>query len=59
GNHGCVETYVGAPGIMQNIRELDPGSALLHPPPRPVASGLRGSVPELTRTRRISTVCQR
>lgn len=31
GNHGCVETYVGAPGIMQNIRELDPGSPLLHP----------------------------
>jgi predicted NBD/HSP70 family sugar kinase len=31
GNHGCVETYVGAPGIMQNLRELAPDSALLHP----------------------------
>ncbi|MGW0965676.1 ROK family transcriptional regulator [Streptomyces sp. NPDC002516] len=31
GNHGCVETYVGAPGIMLNLRELSPGSALLHP----------------------------
>ncbi|MFD8734423.1 ROK family protein [Streptomyces sp. NPDC059618] len=31
GHHGCVETYVGAPGIMQNLRELSPGSALLHP----------------------------
>ncbi|MDX3379848.1 ROK family protein [Streptomyces niveiscabiei] len=31
GNHGCVETYVGAPGIMQNIREFSPRSALLHP----------------------------
>jgi predicted NBD/HSP70 family sugar kinase len=30
GNHGCVETYVGAPGIMQNLRELSPRSALLH-----------------------------
>ena len=31
GNHGCVETYVGAPGIMLNLRELSPRSALLHP----------------------------
>lgn len=31
GNHGCVETYVGALGIMQNLRELSPRSALLHP----------------------------
>lgn len=31
GNHGCVETYVGAPGIMLNLRELSPGSELLHP----------------------------
>ncbi|MFJ3231981.1 ROK family transcriptional regulator [Streptomyces sp. NPDC086787] len=31
GNHGCVETYVGAPGIMQSLRELSPGSPLLHP----------------------------
>jgi predicted NBD/HSP70 family sugar kinase len=31
GDHGCVETYVGAPGIMQNLRELSPGSPLLHP----------------------------
>ncbi|CAM5432005.1 N-acetylmannosamine kinase [Streptomyces alboniger] len=31
GNHGCVETYVGAPGIMLNLRERRPDSALLHP----------------------------
>ncbi|MFF0011992.1 ROK family transcriptional regulator [Streptomyces sp. NPDC005374] len=31
GNHGCVETYVGAPGIMLNLRELSPDSELLHP----------------------------
>ncbi len=31
GRRGCVETYVGAPGIMQNLRELAPTSPLLHP----------------------------
>ncbi|WP_449349359.1 ROK family transcriptional regulator [Streptomyces shaanxiensis] len=31
GNHGCVESYVGAPGIMLNLRELSPDSELLHP----------------------------
>ncbi|MEW2493651.1 ROK family protein [Streptomyces nodosus] len=31
GNHGCVEAYAGAPGIMRSLRELDPGSPLLHP----------------------------
>lgn len=31
GNHGCVETYVGAPGIMLNLREASPLSPLLHP----------------------------
>ncbi|MET7594090.1 ROK family protein [Streptomyces sp. NPDC005481] len=31
GGRGCVETYVGAPGIMLNLRELGPGSPLLHP----------------------------
>ncbi|MDQ0937317.1 putative NBD/HSP70 family sugar kinase [Streptomyces turgidiscabies] len=31
GNHGCVEAYVGAPGIMLNLREVSPGSPLLHP----------------------------
>ncbi|WP_306321596.1 MULTISPECIES: ROK family transcriptional regulator [unclassified Streptomyces] len=30
GDRGCVEAYVGAPGIMRNLRELHPGSALLH-----------------------------
>ncbi|MFD7813569.1 ROK family transcriptional regulator [Streptomyces sp. NPDC059785] len=30
GKHGCVETYVGAPGIMLNLRESSPDSALLH-----------------------------
>lgn len=31
GNHGCVETYVGAPGIMLNLRESSPHSPLLYP----------------------------
>ncbi|MFE6281626.1 ROK family protein [Streptomyces sp. NPDC057877] len=31
GNHGCVETYVGAPGIMRHLEELSPDSALLRP----------------------------
>jgi predicted NBD/HSP70 family sugar kinase len=30
GARGCVEAYVGAPGIMQHLRELDPRSPLLH-----------------------------
>ncbi|MFZ3560571.1 ROK family protein [Streptomyces sp. BH055] len=29
GDRGCVEAYVGAPGIMRTLRELHPGSALL------------------------------
>jgi predicted NBD/HSP70 family sugar kinase len=31
GSRGCVETYVGAPGIMQHLRDLAPGSPMLHP----------------------------
>ncbi|MEW2299529.1 ROK family protein [Streptomyces sp. NPDC006655] len=31
GNRGCVETYVGAPGIMLNLSEASPHSPLLHP----------------------------
>ncbi len=31
GSRGCVETYVGAPGIMLHLRELDPDSPMLHP----------------------------
>lgn len=31
GARGCVEAYVGAPGIVETIREIDPGSALIHP----------------------------
>ncbi|MDK1345611.1 ROK family transcriptional regulator [Streptomyces sp. 378] len=31
GDHGCVEAYVGARGIMLNLCELSPGSPLLHP----------------------------
>jgi len=30
GNYGCLEAYVGAPGILQTLAELAPGSALLH-----------------------------
>ncbi|MHC5902316.1 ROK family protein [Streptomyces sp. S6] len=51
GNHGCVETYVGAPGIMQNIRESSPRSPLLHPGDQSatidaVAEGLAEGNPE-------------
>jgi predicted NBD/HSP70 family sugar kinase len=31
GSRGCVEAYVGAPGIRQHLRELDPASPMLHP----------------------------
>ncbi len=29
GNRGCVEAYVGAPGILQTLAEIDPNSPLL------------------------------
>ena len=29
GNHGCLEAYVGAPGIIQTLTENDPHSPLL------------------------------
>ena len=29
GNHGCLEAYVGAPGIIQTLTEIDPKSTLL------------------------------
>ncbi|HEX5689468.1 MAG TPA: ROK family protein, partial [Roseiflexaceae bacterium] len=31
GGCGCLETYIGAPGILQTLHELAPDSALLHP----------------------------
>jgi predicted NBD/HSP70 family sugar kinase len=31
GSRGCLEAYVGAPGIIQTLREVAPQSALLHP----------------------------
>jgi predicted NBD/HSP70 family sugar kinase len=31
GSRGCVEAYVGAPGIMAQLQELAPGSPLMHP----------------------------
>ncbi|NJQ00380.1 ROK family transcriptional regulator [Streptomyces zingiberis] len=31
GNRGCVETYVGAPGIVRHLRDLAPGSPLFRP----------------------------
>ena len=31
GNRGCVEAYVGAPGILQSLVEVDPHSPLLIP----------------------------
>ncbi|MEV3986887.1 MULTISPECIES: ROK family protein [unclassified Nonomuraea] len=30
GSRGCVEAYVGAPGILQTLREASPDSPLLH-----------------------------
>lgn len=30
GNRGCVEAYIGAPGILQTLAEIDPHSALLY-----------------------------
>lgn len=50
GDHGCVEAYVGAPGIMQTLRELAPGSPLLHPDDqsatvRAIGSALRDGDP--------------
>jgi predicted NBD/HSP70 family sugar kinase len=30
GNHGCLEAYAGAPGILRTLGELAPGSPLLH-----------------------------
>lgn len=29
GNRGCLEAYIGAPGIVQTLREIDPKSPLL------------------------------
>jgi predicted NBD/HSP70 family sugar kinase len=29
GNHGCLEAYVGAPGILHTLTEIDPKSPLL------------------------------
>ena len=31
GSRGCLEAYIGAPGIIQTLREVAPQSALLHP----------------------------
>ncbi|WP_327720138.1 ROK family transcriptional regulator [Streptomyces sp. NBC_00490] len=50
GKHGCVEAYVGASGIMLNLRELSPGSPLLHEDDQTatiaaLAEGLRHSDP--------------
>jgi predicted NBD/HSP70 family sugar kinase len=30
GSHGCLEAYIGAPGIIQRLRERAPGSSLLN-----------------------------
>src|SRR5579859_2159126 len=30
GSRGCIETYIGAPGIIQTLREIAPESPLLH-----------------------------
>jgi predicted NBD/HSP70 family sugar kinase len=31
GNRGCLEAYVGAPGILQTLNEIDPNSKLYFP----------------------------
>lgn len=57
GNHGCVETYVGAPGIMRNLREIRPDSPLLHPDDQTatitaLAAAVRGGDPVALRVLR-------
>ncbi|MFI5661985.1 ROK family protein [Streptomyces sp. NPDC051684] len=42
GNRGCVEAYVGAPGIMRSLRELHPRSPLLHPDDQTATIGAIG-----------------
>ena len=50
GSRGCVEAYVGAPGIMQTLRDLAPTSPLLHPEDQTatldaLAAGLAPTIP--------------
>lgn len=50
GNRGCVEAYAGAPGIMQQLRDISPASPLLHPDDQTatilaLASALEGGDP--------------
>ncbi|MFJ5261861.1 ROK family protein [Streptomyces sp. NPDC088387] len=42
GNRGCVEAYVGAPGIMQHLRETSPDSPLLRPGDQTATIGALG-----------------
>lgn len=46
GRHGCVEAYVGAPGIQATLREIDPGHALADPdlPQRDVIAALAAAL---------------
>lgn len=42
GKHGCVEAFVGAPGIIRQLREIAPGSPLLeHTSQKVVVRALR------------------
>lgn len=41
GNRGCLEAYVGATGIIQQLRELDPASGLVETPEDQEATLLR------------------
>jgi len=57
GNHGCVETYTGAPGIMLNLREAQPDSPLLRPGDQTatvdaLAAGVRAGDPVAVRVLR-------
>ncbi|MFJ6679325.1 ROK family protein [Microbacterium sp. NPDC091382] len=44
GRRGCVEAYVGVPGIHQTLRDVDAGHALLGLHQRDFVHGLRDSV---------------
>ncbi|MCX4553839.1 MULTISPECIES: ROK family transcriptional regulator [unclassified Streptomyces] len=43
GNRGCIEAYVGAPGIMRHLRELAPSGPLLHPDDQTATIGALGA----------------
>lgn len=59
GRHGCVESYVGAPGIIRTLTEVAPGSALLRPGDQmgTIAALAAGSAAGDPVARRVLEVC--